>query len=455
MNAPTAARPVWSEGMLLGPQHMQQQDLYHEQFVDARLRALTSTPWGVLSFSFDRQALAAGTLALASFAGVMPDGTPVRIDPQSPLRPASRAIAPHFPARAESLPVRLALPLLREGVANVGQPGDAAAPRFRQLARRVIDLTAARGERDLQAAEPAPVLLLGDEPRDDFACLALAELVRDESGAYDMSPSFIPPSLSLRAAPGLLAELQDLVARAVARRRRLADERRARASAEPTARDLDRSLHLHAIDRSLGWLRHCADTGDAHPRELYRALLDLAGALMTTAPDGDPAELSSYQYTDLRATFAPLLSTLRGQLARDIEPVCLEIPLRPHQGSSWLGELRDDRLLRCPTFVLAVEVDGDPVVAATEIPAVGKLASWKRITAIVRQNALGVPLRAALRPPPEIAVQPRTAYFLVDTTDPLWHDLVADRKVAIYLRAPYDPQRARARLFAVPGEEPR
>jgi type VI secretion system protein ImpJ len=453
MTAPTAARPVWTEGMLLSPQHMQQQDLYHEQFVDARLRALSSTPWGALSLAFDHQALKAGTLTLTHFAGVMPDGTPVRIDPQSPARPASRAIAPHFPARAESLLVRLGLPLLREGVANVGQPGDANSPRFRPLARRVIDLTAARSERDLQAAEPAPVLLLGDEPRDEFACLALTELVRDESGAYDMSPGFIPPCLSLRAAPTLLADLQDLVGRAVARRRRLADDRRARATAEPTARDLDRSLHLHAIDRSLGWLRHCADAGDAHPRELYRALLDLAGALMTTAPDGDPADLPAYQYTDLRATFAPLLTLLRAQLSRDVDPVCLEIPLRPHQGSSWLGEFKDERLLRCPTFILAVEVDGDPVVAATEIPAVSKLASWKRITAIVRQNALGVPLRAVLRPPPEIAVQPRHVYFTIDTTDPLWHDLVADRKVAVFLRPPYDPQHARVRLLALPGEE--
>lgn len=454
MNAPTAARPVWTEGMLLSPQHMQQQDLYHEQYVDTRLRALSSAPWGVLSLAFDLQALAAGTLQLSQFAGVMPDGTPVRIAPQGALSPAARAIAPQFPARAAALTVHLGLPLLREGVANVGQPGDASAARFRQLARRVVDLTAARGERDLQAAEPAPVLLLGDEPRDQFACLALAELVRDEAGAYAMSPGFIPPCLSLRAAPGLLADLQDLVARAVARRRRLADERRARASAEPTARDLDKSLHLHAIDRSLAWLRHCAETGDAHPREVYRLLVDLAGALMTSAPDGDPAELPPFQYTDLRATFVPLLAVLRRQLARDVDPVCLDVPLRPHQGSSWLGELRDDRLARCTTFVLAVEVDGDQLAATTEIPAVAKLASWKRITAIVRQNALGVPLRPALRPPPAVAVQPRNVYFLVDTTDPLWHELVADRKVAIFLRPPYDPQHARVRLLAIPAEEP-
>lgn len=451
----TAARPVWAEGMLLCPHHMQQQDLYHEQYVDARLRALASAPWGALSLALDLPALRAGTLQLLSFSGVLPDGTPVRVDPQGHARPPARAIAPHFPARAAVVTVHLGLRLLREGVANVG-PGDGPAPRFRGALRRVADLTAARSERELQVSEPALVLLFDDEPRDDYAALPIAELVRDEAGAYDMSPSFIPPCLALAAAPALVAALHDLLGRAVARRRRLAEERRAHPAADAalTHRDLDRALSLHALDHALAWLRHCGDAGDTHPRTLYRALVDLAGALMTAADAGDPEDLPVYRYTDLRATFAPLLATLRRLLARDLEPVCLEVPLRAHQGSSWLGELRDDRLLRCATFVLVVEPDGDPVVAAGEVPAVTKIAAWKRITAIVRQNALGVPLRATLRPPAGVPLQPNAAYFLIDTTDPLWHELVAERKAAIYLRPPYDPQHARVRLLALPDEEP-
>lgn len=449
-----AARPVWAEGMLLCPHHMQQQDLYHEQFVDARLRALASTPWGLLSLAIDPQALRSGTVQLTAVAAILPDGTPIRVDPQGPQRPPARAIAPHFPTRADAITVYLGLQLMREGVANVG-PADGPAPRFRGSVRRVIDLTAARSERELQVAEPALVLLFDGEPRDDYTVLPIAELVRDEAGGYDLSPSFIPPILALAAAPALTGALHDLLGRAVARRRRLADERRARATGdgELTPRELDRALYLHSLDRSLGWLRHCADAGDTHPKDLYRALVDLAGALMTSAADGDPADLPPYLYSDLRATFTPLLATLRRQLTHEFDPVCLEIPLRPHQGSSWLGELRDDRVLRCTTFVLVVEPDGDLVVAASEVPAVTKIAAWKRITAIVRQNTLGVPLRATLRPPPGVPVDPRAVYFLIDTADPLWQELVAERKAAIYLRPPYDPQHARVRLLALPGEE--
>ena len=95
--------------MLMCPQHMQQQDLYHEQFLDARLHALSATPWGVLDVHFDLPALQAGNLQLASFRGILPDGTPLRFDAVSSLRPPARAIAPHFPTRAAAVPVYLGL----------------------------------------------------------------------------------------------------------------------------------------------------------------------------------------------------------------------------------------------------------------------------------------------------------------------------------------------------------
>ncbi len=90
-------RPVWSEGMLLCPQHMQQQDLYHEQNMAARLAVLTPMHWGVSGLTFDAGAIKAGQLAVMSFRGVMPDGTAIAIDATSTSRPASRPIAPAFP----------------------------------------------------------------------------------------------------------------------------------------------------------------------------------------------------------------------------------------------------------------------------------------------------------------------------------------------------------------------
>ncbi|HEX2659791.1 MAG TPA: type VI secretion system baseplate subunit TssK, partial [Polyangia bacterium] len=46
-------RVVWSEGMLVSPQHMQQQDLYHERLLDERVAALAPYRWGVVAAEID------------------------------------------------------------------------------------------------------------------------------------------------------------------------------------------------------------------------------------------------------------------------------------------------------------------------------------------------------------------------------------------------------------------
>ena len=451
-----ATRPLWSEGMLMCPQHMQQQDLYHEQYVDARLQALHHAPWGAVVIQFDVAALKAGTLQLLGFRGVLPDGTPLALDAGSSQRPPSRPIAPHFTARAEALRVYLALPLLREGVANYALTGDAVAVhRYRGATRRVFDLTHARKEHDVQVSEPAPVFLFEGEPRNDFTALPIAEFVRDDAGGFRLSDDFIPPSLALRAAPALTDGLHDIITRAVTKRRALAEERRARDGAkfDFTQRELDKLLFLHALDLALPWLKHCGDTPSTHPLAVYQALVQLGGSLMTVAAEGDPTEFPSYQIDDLRGTFAPLFAEVRRLLGKEFDPVCIELPLRVNQGTSWVGEFIDERLIHCTTFVLVVTVDSDLVVANKEIPEVAKIASWRRIRKIVEVSALGVPLRATLRPPSEIPTQPRQAYFLLDLHDPLWHELLAERRIAIYIRPPYDPQRASLRLFGIPRKE--
>ncbi len=50
-------RIVWSEGMLISPQHLQQQDRYHEALLGERLRALSPHAWGVVELALDERAL--------------------------------------------------------------------------------------------------------------------------------------------------------------------------------------------------------------------------------------------------------------------------------------------------------------------------------------------------------------------------------------------------------------
>ncbi len=451
-----SGRPVWNEGMLLCPQHMQQQDLYHEQNLAARLAALTPNHWGVSALTFDAGAIKAGQLALLSFRGVMPDGTAVTVEPASASRPPTRPIAPAFPPSMRSVEVFLGLPTMREGVANyAGAEVTAGLQRYRTTSRSVFDLTLARSERELQFSEPNLALLFGSEPRDDYAAIKVAELVRDETGGFRLQDEYIPPCLAIGASPVLMAGLQEVLSLAVTKRRRLADERRTRDGVriEFNAQDITRYLFLQALSGTIPVLRHISESPGLPPWAAYVELSRFCGALMTFASEGDPAELPAFQHTDLQASFGKLVPEIRRLLGLVIQEAFVVVPLRARQDNSWIGELRDDRLQRCTQWVLAVEAEGEQQQIANEIPELAKIASWKRIPLVVKNNTLGVPLKTAHRPPPEIPIRPRQVYFLVTTDDPHWREVLNERTVAIYIKPPYDPRRAKVTLMGILARE--
>src|SRR5512140_1940305 len=78
---------VWSEGLFLKPHHFQQQERYHERYVESRVEALRSFGWGFVELQIDRDLLSIGKLALRRATGVFPDGTPFRMPDDYPLPP--------------------------------------------------------------------------------------------------------------------------------------------------------------------------------------------------------------------------------------------------------------------------------------------------------------------------------------------------------------------------------
>ena len=440
--------------MLLCPQHMQQQDLYHEQNLSAWMSAITAMHWGVVTQSFDAGAVKAGQMALMNFRGVMPDGTPVAFEATSRNRPASKPIAPAFPTNLRSLEVFLALPTIREGVANYVSGDAAAMQRYRTQARSVYDLTQARNERELQFSEPNLTLLFGNEPRDDYTAIKIAEVVRDEGG-FRISDDFTPPALALSAAPVLHAGIQEILGQVVTKRRKLAEERRSRDGVriEFNAQDITRYLFLQVLNGAAPVLKHFADTPSVPLWPVYLELSRLAGELMTFATEGDPADLPGFKHTNPQEAIGKLLAEIRRLLGAVIQEAFVVVPLRARQDNSWIGELRDDKLLRCTQYVLAIEAEGEQQQIANDVPELAKIATWKRIPAVVKNNTLGVPLRATHRPPTEIPIRPKQVYFMVATEDPHWREILNERTIAIYLKPPYDPRHARVTLMGIPARE--
>jgi len=456
-------RVVWSEGMLVSPQHMQQADLYHERVLDCRLAASTPLGWGITAVQVDSGALAADQLVLSRFAGVLPDGLPLDFKSGDPEAPAARPIGANFPPALAALEVFLAVPKEREGVPSVAgevaaeakSPAGKAAirTRFRSASRKIVDMTGEAADLTMAFAQRNLTVLFGNESLDDYDSIKIAEIVRDAGGALLVSDAFIPPVLSIAASPFLMGAVQRLLALMAAKQRQLSAERAQRdsASIEFGANDVTRYLQLSALNATIPFLFHAGRAGEVSPRELYLFLVQSAGQLATFSTDADPSSFPPFVYTDLRSTFEELFALLTGLLRANLREQCVRVPIEIHEGIH-VGNLNDERILKCQQFVLGA-VSAIPMdQLGRELPGRAKIASWTQLPFLMRAATSGVRLQVTHRPPAEIPVRPGVVYFLMDTSVDHWRHVLAERKVAIYVPPPFDPSQVKVELYGIPSK---
>ncbi len=447
-------RVVWSEGMFLSPQHMQQLDAYHEDLLQTRLVTVGPYLWGVAWAELSREALGVGQVQLDRFFGILPDGLLVRFDRGESEAPVARPADEHMGAGKRMLEVFIGVPKERADTT----PGASGNTRYKAAPRPVADLFPANpasttSVRNVTFAQRSVQILFDTEPREDFECIKVAELTRDSMGALQPDPTYVPPCLRLDASPFLLDGLRKILGQMAAKQRILADTRRQRdaTSGEFTAADLTRFLQLRALDGSLPILNHLVEAAEAHPHLVYMNLLRIAGEFMPFEPQADPLGLPKFQFTALGPTFSALFETLNGLLSGVAVDQCINVPLEMRPGGLYVAKLEDERVARCTQFILTVKSEVPEQQVIDQLPRLAKVAAFSEIHRIVQAAAPGVPLQATMRPPPEVPVRPGVVYFTMSTGDQYWKNAVRDRALALYLPQPFDPSRTKIELLAVPG----
>lgn len=451
MKAPQ--RIIWSEGMFMSPHHLQQLDLYHESLVETRLGSVCLYPWGVISMQFDMEALRAGQVSLLEFFGILPDGLSVSFEAGQEESPAARPVEGHFRPAQQVLEVYLGIPKERSDVESYGAAGKlGASPRFSPRSRPVGDLHAATSVVQISFAQRNMKLLFGDEPRDDFDALKIAELARDKSGSLVLVDSYIPPCLRINASPYIMTELRSLLRLIVAKQRQIASRRRHRdaSSLEFTASDVTLFLELHALNGIIPFLSHVIDAGNMRPHDLYLLLSRLGGQLCTFSASADPASMPPFQFTNLRGTFEELFRRLTELMRAVALEQCITVPLELGSDGLYRAKLEDERIERCGQFLLMIRSELPEQTVVDQLPKLSKLGSWSEIQGLVRATTPGVPLQVTYRPPPEVPVRPGASYFSLSAQDGGWRTVLREHAVALYLPHNFTSSHTSVELLAVP-----
>jgi type VI secretion system protein ImpJ len=456
----TNQRVVWSEGMLMAPQHLQQLDLYHERLLAARIETLSPYNWGVVAQEIDAGALSKGEFRVASFAGVLPDGHPVTFRAGDAEAPGVRAIESHFPP-GQRAPLEVYLGLLKErdGVPSFVEAAQAAGEipraRFTSITRSIKDMTGGAGSTQVSYGKPNLAVLFGDEPREDFSCIKLCEITRDENGTPVVVETYIPPSLRVSSSPFVMAGLRRILGYMVGKQRELSEQRRQRdaSTVEFTPADVTAFLQLAALNSIIPVFNHLGRAGDTSPLQLYLMLSQVAGQLCTFSSQHQPTDLPAFDFANLRGTFEELLAVLTALVRTTIRKEFVEVALEEKRGVLF-ARFDEDVLKRCGRFVIAVKSDSvSEEQVAKRVESLAKIASWEQIQTVLQAATPGVDIKVTHRPPPEIPIRAGVVYFILNLESTYWKTAMQARNIAIYVPPPFDPSQTKIELMGIPRKD--
>lgn len=438
-------RPLWTDGAELAPQQFQQQSRWDSYISDVLARTGLAHPWGVIAAEFDDAALVLSRLNATRMIVRFQDGTVVDTDVADNLPPVcDLSVA----SGVDSVDVVLALPLLSANGQNLDDGRDSERPCRWKAERVVVQELAGHENSELSILRHAATLRLATQENTAYLTCPVARLVRNAQGQWSRDPAFIPPMLSVAASPMMVSELEDLLVRLQARRKRLMALRREsnERMADFAVADVSLFWLLNALNSAEPVLAELLESPSRHPEYFYRELVRLAGSLLTFSLEHDTGDIPAYRHDAPESVFSPLLSLLDKLLEASLPSRVVSIHLE-HTGEFWKGALHDARLREGADFYLSVRSSLPNHELQNKFPQLCKAGSLEDVSDVVNVALSGMVIKPLSHVPAAIPLRLENQYFSLDLSTNAARAMLEARSCSFY--TPASLGEVQLELFAV------
>lgn len=312
---------LWSEGMLLSPQHFQQNDIQCQALLHQRLISLTPNAWGLRHLQLDATRLADGVVRVTECDAVMPDGLPLVFRAMTAGYDLSVSVEAKFAADGAPAPVRvfLALPP-RSGAMDVPSttirryervPGKITLDEVTGIGDLVVERQRARfelfSEKDLPAG---------------YHAVPLLEVVRDAYGAVALT-GYHPPMFRIGAstflgAQGLQQQFAALRNEMWEKLRELAGTDVDDAPESVAVLGVEARMHLR-VAREVAACLPLIDTilfdPLSSPAQAWWAMAQIIGRMTAVGGNPRPLAMDPYRHADCHPQFQAALAFVKRKLA--------------------------------------------------------------------------------------------------------------------------------------------
>jgi type VI secretion system protein ImpJ len=449
-------RPLfWGQGMLLQPQHFQQQDQYHEGRLRRFLRILSPFDWGVYSLRVNEAALRNFVFEIEQCEIITFEGSLIRFGPDfhpNTARISPRSFEQNLNPTGKPTSVYLSVRRSQPGEAGVGglngaNGAEAAGSRRRfALEESEVPDFSVGNDRTCQVQylvyDCQIMFDAAAEISNDYELVKLAEVQRPADGkGAPLSRQYIAPSIALNSSPGLEAivrELRDLI---TAKGRELGSYSRGGERVELAARGPSGMLIVQTLNRYIPLFHHHLEVGCTHPAEFYAILRQLVGELSsfsaTTsalgARDGDDG-LPPYQHTELWPCYSIAASRARELLEELTATPVGDVALQ-YDGEYFSAALSKDFLAGDNRYYLAIRSDLAPGELYKLLQDTGKITSRGDMPKLQKSFLFGLKIEALESAPEELVMRAHYRYFLIDQRSEHWQKIREQENIAVYSTA--------------------
>jgi type VI secretion system protein ImpJ len=425
---------LWGEGLFLRPQHFQYQDAYHEYRLTQMIQSTAPYFWGVMSLKVDKDALANNIVKLNEATALFRDGEWYSAPGQDALPPPLNLDAIETGGPIE---IALAIPLLKDIGKNykrltAQEPTSEA--RYLSENQSTVDLFTESVTADITFLKKNVKLIAVGEPDNHLSVIPIMRVRRLSNGGYEVDPTYIAPSIAIRASQPLCEMLEQLLDVLEAKIEALYGYHRepSKHIIEFRSGDVASFWLLHTASTAHTALKHLKDHPKLHPERLFQELLRLAGALLTFSKKYNLIDLPIYRHEAPEESFIKLDLILRDLLETVISTKFFLIALNETRPSFHTGKLESERIDDRTTLFLAVSSSLPAAQLELLVPRRFKVGSSEDVDKLVTVAMPGVQLAFTPQVPSVIPVRPGTSYFVLQTGGELYERMLKAQQITIY-----------------------
>lgn len=298
----------WYEGMLLMPQHFQQNDHRLHQLLSFHINTAVSHHWGITHFTFDPAILVAGKLRILELEAIMPDGLVVSTYANEGDFLEINLTSFIETLKTKPLKVFLVIPEYKPGSLNVSRE---EARFMSKDGFQVVDENTGEGKMAFPILQPNLSLFIGDEAPSRFVSLPLMEIHYATNG-FALT-DYTAPLLKVEtdSSLGLLG-----LGLAKTMREKIAFLGDQLYSNTGDIMSAEAEQSIRALTTGLLALEAILHAGTAHPFQLYLQLATVASHVSTLNLGQMPPVFNAYQHNDIRTSYVELITYINLMLAR-------------------------------------------------------------------------------------------------------------------------------------------